>query len=118
MIVFIVALLSVGAHLAVGWEWTLLAGVVGGLWSRRSAGWLVGAGGTALGWAGLVMYTAWGAPASFRILLDTLGSLAGNIPGEALVGLTVFLGALLGALGGGIGSLLRPLVEGGLVAAD
>ena len=111
MTVFLIALLSLGAHLALGWEWTVLAGVVGGIVSRPSTGWLVGAGGTALGWASLVIYSAWMAPASLRILVDTLGSMAGNIPGAALVGMTVLLGGLLGALGGGIGTLLHPLVS-------
>jgi hypothetical protein len=112
------ALLSVGLHLALGWEWTVLAGVVAGLMARRSSGWLLGAGGTGLGWAILVVYSAAVAPASFRILLDTMGALGGNIPGETLVGLTVFLGSLLGALGGGIGSVLRPLVEEHLHPVD
>jgi hypothetical protein len=111
MALLLTALLSVGAHLALGWEWTVLAGVVGGMASRPTWGWLVGAGGTALGWAALVVYSAWIAPASFRVLLDTIASLAGNIPGEALVGMTVFLGGLLGALGGAIGALFRLLVE-------
>ncbi len=107
----ITAVLSVGAHLALGWEWTILAGVVGGLWSQRPSGWLVGAGGTALGWAVLAVYTAVVAPDSFRVLMDVLGTLAGNMPGEALVVLTVLLGGLLGGLGGGIGTMLCPLVE-------
>jgi len=111
MVVLLTALLSLGVHLALGWEWTVLAGIVGGVLSRPSWGWLVGAGGTALAWAALVIYSAWIAPASFRILLDTVASLAGNIPGATLVGMTVFMGALLGALGGGIGSVLRPLAE-------
>jgi hypothetical protein len=109
MTVLLTALLSIAAHLTLSWEATVLAGLVGGLLSRRF-GWFVGACGTALGWGVLVLYTAWAAPASLDILLDTIGALAGNIPGEALVGLSVFLGALLGALGGGIGTILRPLV--------
>jgi hypothetical protein len=115
--VLVVALLSVGVHLALGAEWTVLAGVVAGLWVRPSLGWLAGTVGTALGWAVLVLYTAAVAPACFRVLMDTIGTLAGNIPGEALVGLTVLLGGLLGALGGGIGSVLRPLVADRLPAA-
>ena len=110
MAVLLTALLSIGVHLLVGWEGTVLAGVVGGLFVRTASGWLVGAGGAAIAWTTLVVYTASVAPASFHILVDTLGTLAGNIPGEAIVGLTVFLGSLLGGLGGGIGTLLRPFV--------
>jgi len=105
------ALLSVVVHFVLGWEWTILVGGVGGGISRSYPGWVVGAVGVGTGWAALVIYTAWGSSASFRILLDSLSSLAGNIPGEALVGLTVLLGTLLGALGGGMGSLLRQLVR-------
>lgn len=108
---FLTVLLSITAHVLLGWEWTILAGVVGGAISRQHAGWFVGAGGVGLGWASLLIYTATAAPASLRILVDTLSSLAGNIPGAALVGLTVLLGSLLGALGGGIGSLLSSSVE-------
>lgn len=103
--VIAVAILSVALHLFVGWEATILAGVLAGVWVDRH-GWLLGAVGTALGWAGLVCYSAYVAPAAFRILLDTMGSFAGTIPGSVLVGGTVFVGSLLGALGGGIGSVV------------
>jgi hypothetical protein len=118
MALLVTAVVSIAAHLVLGWEWTVLAGVVGGLAARRVSGWLVGAGGVALGWAALVIYTAGVAPASLRILIDTLEQLAGNIPGEALVGLTVLLGGVLGALGGGIGSLIRPPVAERLFPTD
>lgn len=111
MSLIVTALISIGVHLALGWQGTLLAGIVAGAWGHDPArGTLVAAGGTALGWAGLVVYSAAVAPASLRILIDTLGSLAGGIPGEALVGGTVVLGGLLGALGGGIGAVLRLIV--------
>ncbi len=109
MALLVTALLSIVVHLVLGWEWTVLAGIVGGIIARRLSGWLVGAGGAALGWGALVVYTSALAPMSLRVMIDTVASLAGNIPGEALVGLTVFVGGLLGALGGGIGSVLRPL---------
>ena len=111
MIVLLSALLSVGLHLALGWQWTMFAGVGAGVWrgGRSLPASLVGAGGTALGWAAVVIYTAAVAPSSLRILADAIGALAGNIPGEALVGTTVLLGGGLGALGGAIGALLRPL---------
>ncbi len=102
------ALLSVGLHLVLGWEATVIAGVVAGC-SVDRAGWVLGACGTALGWAGLVCYSAFVSPASFRVLLDTLAAFAGTIPGSAFVGATVFLGSVLGALGGGIGGVARAL---------
>lgn len=104
------ALLSTVLHWGLGWEATVLAGIVGGLWSGRGH-WLVGASGVGLGWAGAVLYTGAVTPAAFRTLLDTLGTLGGNIPGEVLVGLTVFLGSVLGAFGGAIGGQIRRLLE-------
>lgn len=109
MTVIPVALLSILLHWGLGWEATVLAGVAGGAWSARGH-WLVGAAGVALGWTAFVVYTAAAAPPAFRVLLDTVGALAGNIPGEAVVGLTVFLGGVLGGLGGGIGRCLRLLL--------
>lgn len=111
MKVLVTAILSVVIHVSLGWEATVLAGLVGGFWATRH-GWFVGALGTAVAWAGLVVYSAAVSAPAFRVLLDTIGALAGNIPGKALVGLTVFLGAVLGALGGAVGTVLRPLVLG------
>ena len=111
MKIIVTALLSVGLHLSLGWEWTVLAGLVAGGWAPRPLeGGLVGAGGTALGLAVFVVHTAVVAPASLRVLLDTVGGLAGNIPGEALVGATVLVGGVIGLLGGSIGATLRPLL--------
>lgn len=99
--------ISVTLHLTLGWEWTVLAGVTAGLW-RPGRGWALGAIGGALGWGALIGYTASVAPGPLRLLLDTLGALGGNIPGEAVVGATLVLGAVLGAVGGGLGTLLNP----------
>ena len=104
------AALSVALHLTLGWAATVLAGIGAGAGARRH-GWALGATGTGLGWAGLVIYSAFVAPAAFRVLLDTLGAFAGTIPGSVLVGGTVLMGSLLGALGGGIGSVARSLFD-------
>ncbi len=109
MIVLAAALLSVLLHWGVGWKATVLAGVAAGIGTRHLH-WFAGASGVALGWAVVVIYTAAVAPSSFRVLLDTLGAFGGNIPGEMVVGGTVFVGGILGALGGGIGGVLRALL--------
>jgi len=112
MRILLTTVLSVGLHLTFGWEWTILAGFFGGVWSPRFLrGSLVGGAGTALGWALLVIYTAAVAPSSLRLLVDTLGGLAGNIAGEVVVGTTVLLGGGLGALGGVLGATLSPLFK-------
>ena len=102
------AALTVLLHWGVGWFVTPLAGVGAGVWSTRWH-WFVGAAGVGLGWTGSVLYTAAVAPGAFRVLLDTLGTLAGTIPGDAFVALPVLLGSLLGGLGGGIGRCLHLL---------
>lgn len=108
------AAVSVVLHVLFGWMWTLGAGVVGGLWAQRN-GWLVGAAGVGLGWAAAVVYSLWTAPASTRILLDTLaqlfGQMLGNFPDGLLVGATVLIGAVLGMLGGVMGAQLRLLIS-------
>lgn len=98
--------LTCGLHVVLGWAWTVAGGVLVGLWKPRR-GWLLGLGGAALGWATLIGYTALVAPGGLRILLETMGALVGNIPGEAVVGASVVLGGGLGALGGAIGSACR-----------
>lgn len=80
------------------------------MWAVRR-GWLVGAVGAATAWLILVVYSLSVSPASVRLLLETVGALGGNIPGEALVVGTIMLGGILGALGGSIGGLLRTMVE-------
>lgn len=102
------AALAGALHWGVGWMATPLAGAVAGAWSIRWS-WWAGAASVGVAWAGATVYTAAVAPGSFRVLIDTLGALGGNIPGVALVALPVLLGSLLGALGGGIGRCLRLL---------
>lgn len=95
-------------HVVLGWAWTVGGGVLVGLWCPRHGSVLGGLGG-ALGWATLVLYSFVVAPSAFRALVDTLGALGGNIPGEAFVGATVLLGGGLGASGGYFGASGRAL---------
>jgi hypothetical protein len=108
VVILISAVLAGALHWGVGWGATPLAGAVAGAWSARWH-WWAGAASVGLAWAGATVYTAAVAPGSFRVLLDTLGALGGNIPGAALVALPVLTGSLLGALGGAIGRQLRLL---------
>lgn len=105
--VLLIAVLALVLHVLLGWEWTLGAAFLAGIVTPWH-GWFVGAAGTALAWAALVLYSFWEAPESTRVFIDVLGDLAGNIPGSSIVALTVGLGALLGGLGGAIGTLTRP----------
>lgn len=109
MVIIIVALLSVVLHVSIGWEATMLAGILGGVWGHDR--WPKAAAGVLLGWILLVLYTPIVAPAAFRVLLDTLSAFGGNIPGAVVVGLTVFLGGVLGGVGAGIGRVFRLIVD-------
>jgi hypothetical protein len=109
MVIFLVAVCSVFLHVGIGWEATIVAGLLGGMvWHDR---WPQAAAGVLLGWILLVIYTPIVAPAAFRVLVDTLGAFAGNIPGEAVVGLTVLLGGILGGIGASAGRVLRLLAD-------
>ncbi len=103
------ALLALVLHLAFGWAWTLLAGVVAGVWVVR-CGWLIGALGVGLAWAGLVVYNYLVAAGATSAMAGTMGGLLGNLPGAAVVALTVCIGLLLGALGGFAGTQLVLLI--------
>jgi hypothetical protein len=101
-------LLSLALHLALGWGWTLAAGIVGGAWARQR-GWLVGLAGVAVAWAALVAYNVAAAPDATTRMARTVGALLGNLPGWATVLTTVLIGALLGTIGGFIGQQARAL---------
>ena len=106
MKVLLTFVLSLALHLALGWAWTLLAGLAGGAWAARR-GWLVAAAGVATAWAALVAYNFAVAPDATVRMVHTTGGLLGNLPGAAVVGATVLIGAALGALGGVLGQQVR-----------
>jgi len=101
-------LLALAVHLTLGWAWTLAAGIAGGAWARQR-GWLVGLVGVAAAWAALVAYNFAIAPDATVRMARTVGGLIGNLPGVAVVGATVLIGAVLGALGGVLGQQARRL---------
>jgi len=100
------AVLALALHLALGWAWTLGAGLVGGVIAPRHGG-LVGLLGVGLEWAALVGYNYIVAGAAMAVMTSTLGGILGNTPGTMVVAATVFIGALLGGLGGTVGALMR-----------
>lgn len=93
-------------HLLVGWAWTIVAGVAGGL-SVAHRGWLVGAAGVGLEWAVLVGYNYGAAGAAVQAMVHTMGGILGNTPGSVVVAATVLLGMLLGGAGGLVGMAVR-----------
>lgn len=98
--------LSIALHLLLGWGWTLLAGIAGGLWASRR-GWFVGAVGVGLGWGALIGYNFIVALGPVTAMTTTMGGIIGNLPGLATVVFTLLIGILLGLLGGAIGGQIR-----------
>lgn len=116
LVAFVTALVL---HLTLGWAWTVVGGVVGG-WLAVRRGWLVGLLGVGFGWLVLLAYAHVVAFGPVRVMTDTMAGIiagGGNLPGAALVALTLFIGLLLGGLGGGIGSQLARLTGRSTAAA-
>ena len=42
-------------------------------------------------------------------MTETLGGILGNLPGFAVVGITLLIGVVLGTVGGGLGTQIRLL---------
>ena len=101
-VAFILALIL---HLLLGWAWTILAGVVVGVWQGRG-GWLVGGIGVGASWLTLVLYNVIVATEPVGRMTDTLGGILGNLPGIAVIIITMLIGVLLGLVGGGLGTQL------------
>ena len=100
------AVLALVLHVLLGWAWTLGAGVVAGVWAGRR-GWFVGGMGVGLSWLVLVVYNFIIAAGPVGRMTETLGGILGNLPGFAVVGITLVIGVLLGTLGGGLGTQIR-----------
>ena len=103
-------ILALVLHMLLGWAWTLLAGVVAGVWVGRR-GWLVGGMGVGLSWLVLIVYNFIMASGPVGRMTETLGGILGNLPGFAVVGITLLIGVLLGTLGGGFGTQIRLLLK-------
>ncbi len=109
MKVIVCIALALLLHLVLGWEWTLLAGVLSGLMLQHK-GWLWGGISVAAGWGLLVAYNFIVAPEPVGEMVDVTGQILGNLPGIVVVGLTVCIGAVLGILGGLLGAQVAQVV--------
>lgn len=107
-----VVLLALAFHLMLGWAWSPVAGLAAGFWIGRR-GWIAGMAAVGLSWLLLVTYSFAAAPRATAAMADVFGGILGNLPGAAIVGMTLLIGALLGALGGLAGSSLARLTGRG-----
>ena len=72
------AILALILHLLLGWAWTILAGVIGGLWKGRG-GWWVGGLGVGLSWLWLILFNFGAAAEPIRRMTDMLGGILGGM---------------------------------------
>jgi hypothetical protein len=106
VILILALIVSLGLHVALGWQWTVLAALGAGLFSRRF-GTLIGAAAVALEWALLILYSYVVAPSETGNMIAITGGLFGNLAPPLVVGSTVLLGVAVGLFGGLVGSLTR-----------
>lgn len=90
-------------HQLVGWGWTLLAGIMVGVWRGRQ-GWLLGAAGVGSSWLLLILFNVITAPEPVMRMAETVGGILGNMPGIAVHAATVVVGVMIGTVGGGLGT--------------
>lgn len=99
-------------HLLLGWAFTMLAGIVAGLWHGHG-GWRLGAAAVTLDWAVWLIYSYAVDARAVHLMTQTIGSILGNMPFFIIVGLTLMIGTLLGAAGGFIGTRVHLLLSRG-----
>lgn len=108
--VLVVTSVSLVLHLALGWAWTLAAGVAAGLWVGHG-GWHLGSTSVGTGWLILIIYDFGVDARAVKLMTQTVGSILGNMPFLVIVALTLLIGALLGAVGGAAGTQLNMLIR-------
>ena len=110
MIILLSLIITLTLHVLLGWEWTLVGGILCG-WFSPERGWLKGMGVVGSAWALYVAFDWFDAPEAVTKMLGTFGQIIGNLPGLLVVVLTIFIGCLLGVFGGLIGSSLTHLLQ-------
>ncbi len=109
MIIVVCTGFAVLLHLVLGWQWTMLAGILCGMMMYRWGG-FGGFVSVASGWGILVLINYLAAPEPVGRMLHITGGILGNLPGAAVVVLTLVIGGLIGLIGGLIGIQLARLV--------
>lgn len=95
-------------HIALGWIWTPLAGVIGGIGDKYA--WRISAIGLGLSWSVLVIYNLVSANYQVMEMGRVMGELFGGFPGPLIFVFTVLIGLALGAVSGKLGMGLRALI--------
>ncbi|NND72662.1 MAG: hypothetical protein HKN43_13880 [Rhodothermales bacterium] len=106
----ITTLLSVGLHVAVGWQWSVVGGIVAGFWAIRR-GWIAGGVTVGLAWSILLAYSLFDAFNPVLRMFEVAGQLVGGLPAVFTPVAIVLCGFLLGLLAGFLGEALAGLRE-------
>ena len=106
MFLFLSLAVTVAIHLFLGWEWTILGGILCG-WLVSDRAWLKGAIAVGGAWGVQILIDWLAAPGPVGTMLHTVGQILGNMPAALVVGVTIAIGCLLGYFGGLIGSLIK-----------
>ena len=109
-------LISVVLHVLVGWQWSIIGGIVYGYWGTIKEGGsgvvltgILGAFSVGSAWMALVVYNYIVARDSIALMLDVMGGIMGNLPGSLIVVVTLLIGFILGFLGALIGRQIKSL---------
>lgn len=110
MLLVLATLVALALHVLLGWQWSIVGGVIAGFGINRF-GWALGAAAVSVSWLLLVVYNFAVAPAEMARFVEVTSGLLGNMPGPMLVVTTVLLGTVLGLSGGLMGALARSIVN-------
>ena len=111
-------LISIVAHVLLGWSWSIAGGITCGYWLSTKDGvggallaGLMGALCVGLAWTALVGYNFVIAQAEMQKMVDIMGGILGNLHGSLIVVLSILIGAFLGLLGALVGNQVRRIIE-------
>ena len=111
-------IISLAAHLLLGWSWSIAGGITCGYWLGNKQGvgralitGLMGALCVSISWAVLIIYNIVVAQEETLKMFDIMGGILGNLDGSLIVVLTIIIGAGLGLLGALVGNQVRRITE-------
>ena len=110
MKVIIGIMLSTLFHVALGWQWSIVAGAIVGWWAIRH-GWLYGAVCVGASWAIMTAYNYLVAPEQIDRFTTTMSGFVEGAPEWTIPFATIVIGIVLGAAGGFLGQTLVPLIN-------
>ena len=110
--------ISLVAHLLLGWSWSIAGGIAYGYWLGTKEGigpalvtGLMGALCVGMAWGVLVIYNVVVAQEETLKMFDIMGGILGNLDGSLIVVLTILIGAILGLLGALVGNQVRRITQ-------